>query len=442
MSAVRVDDRAYAAAQDFLLGTKTFWTTRMFPALRAEYETRSALQPAPANCPAGHSAANTALQSQSKPALQTAATDCAQAAPHDAVREVAVALCDAPLYQTFAWFERHLQRMKYSGRFGLVNWHARDRERIAAALADAPAVLDAAMEYPRYYTSVDIHQHPGGLWSDAIAGAVYERGARSTTPLAGQQHADLHERFTQQVARLFVREEDRSSDTPQTLLDMGCGFGKSTLPFARAFANARIEAIDLAAPCLRLAASTLRDARRAGQGAGQRDAQHRAQLASVRFAQVNAAHTRFAGGEFDLVTSTMLLHELPPPVVKEVLCESARLLKPGGWMAHLDFLPQAQPGADAFSTFIHYGHGRRNNEPFMEPLANMDLATLLAGLGFTDVAIEAFEEAPGALDAANRDWRFPWAVIRARKAGASAAASARSTDTHVHREVPTGHHAE
>lgn len=54
----------------------------------------------------------------------------------------------------------------------------------------------------------------------------------------------------------------------------------------------------------------------------------------------------------------------------------------------------------------------------MEPLANMDLAALLGELGFTDIALLPFEEAPGALDAANRHWRFPWAVIQARKARA------------------------
>lgn len=340
-------------------------------------------------------------------------------AEYEARAATPAALNDSTLYQTFAWLERHLQRMKYSGRYGLVNWQARDRAMLEASLVGAPAVLDPSLELPRYYVSVDIHQHPGGVWGDPLAGAVYERGARSTTPLAGQRHADLHERFTQQVAALFGRAGDAgdasakialgvSPDpgpappcTPQTLLDMGCGFGKSTLPFARAFGAARVEAIDLAAPCLRLAAKTQRDA----------------QLTNVRYAQANAAATQFGVAEFDLVTSTMLLHELPPPVVKDVLREAARVLKAGGWMAHLDFLPQVQPGADAFSHFIYYGHARRNNEPFMEPLANMDLAVLLAELGFIDVAIEPFEEAPGALNPANRNWRFPWTVIRARKAG-------------------------
>ena len=381
----------------------------MFPALRSEYEARAAAPAAPV-----------------APAVAAEMLDAGNGAIGGSqvqpVESVAAALNDSTLYQSFAWLERHLQRMKYSGRYGLVNWHARDRTVLEASLAGAPAVLDPSLEFPRYYVSVDIHQHPGGVWGDPLAGAVYERGARSTTPLAGQRHADLHERFTQQVAALFAHAAvggavDASAKTvkgafadpgtsqpgtPQAVLDIGCGFGKSTLPFARAFEAARIEAIDLAAPCLRLAVKTQRDA----------------QIPNVRYAQANAAATQYGAAEFDLVTSTMLLHELPPPVVKDVLREAARVLKPGGWMAHLDFLPQAQPGADAFSHFIHYGHARRNNEPFMAPLANMDLAALLAELGFTDVAIEPFEEAPGALDPANRHWRFPWTVIRARKAGA------------------------
>ena len=56
--------------------------------------------------------------------------------------------------------------------------------------------LTQGFELPDYYRSVDIHQHPGGLWGDEIAGLVYERGARTTTPLMGSAHKDLHHRFT------------------------------------------------------------------------------------------------------------------------------------------------------------------------------------------------------------------------------------------------------
>ncbi|HET7669995.1 MAG TPA: class I SAM-dependent methyltransferase [Burkholderiales bacterium] len=336
---MRVDGRAFAAGQAFLLSAKTYWTRVIYPAVREEYEK------APA------------------------------------------ALPQSVLYQYYCWLERHLQRYKYSGRYGLQAFHAQDRERLEQSLEPTRAELREGMEYPEYYTRVDIHQHPGGVWSDPIAGFVYERGARSTTPLAGKRHRDLHERLT---AMALER-----CPGPSRVLDMGCGFGKSTRPFYETLDKAEIDAIDLSAPCLRLAA---RDAEQAG-------------ARRVRFRQMDCARTDYPAESFDLVTSTMLLHEMPPAVVEKTLAESARLLKPGGRMVHLDFLP----APDEFSRLIHFGHARRNNEPFMEPLARMDLAALLERLGLRNVEIRPFEEADGALAPGYRYWRFPWALISAQR---------------------------
>ena len=354
MNLAAPDNRSFAAAQDFLLGAKTFWTTTLYPTVRAEYAARAG-----------------------------GAVD----ADADGV---ASRLSDATLYHYYAWLERHLQRMKYSGRYGLSNWVARDRAHHEATLESADARLDPALEMPRYYRSVDIHQHPGGLAGDTLAGMVYERGARTTTPLSGPRHADLHERLAQKIAALA---------TPQRIIDLGCGFGKSTRPLCATFSDARIEAIDLSAPCLKLAANMQRDAG----------------LANAVYRQADARSTGYADGHFDLVTSTMLLHELPPPAVEAAFAEVARVLEPGGAMVHLDFLPQVQPNDDVFAHFIHYGHAKRNNEPFMEPLARMDIAASLVALGFVDIVIEAFEEADGTLGPDYPLWRFPWAVIRARK---------------------------
>lgn len=334
-----VDGRAFAAGQAFLLSAKSYWTRTLYPAVREEYE------------------------------------------------KSAAALPQSVLYQYFCWLERHLQRYKYSGRYGLQPYHAQDRERLEASLRDARAEVQEGFQYPEYYTRIDIHQHPGGVWSDPIAGFVYERGARSTTPLAAQRHRDLHDRL---AAAALER-----CPAPARVLDMGCGFGKSTRPFYETLAGAEIDAIDLSVPCLRLAA---RDAERAG-------ASH------VRFRQVDCSETDYPAQSFDLVTSTMLLHEMPPAVVEKTLAESARLLKPGGRMVHLDFLP----AADEFSRLIHFGHARRNNEPFMEPLARMDLAALLERLGLRNVEIRPFEEADGVLASGYKYWRFPWALISAER---------------------------
>ena len=199
-----IDGRSFAAGQAFLLSVKAHWTRALYPAVREEHEAGKRLE-------------------------------------------------DSIHYRYFCWLERHLQRFKYSGRYGLQPFHAQDRARLEASLGGAPVELSEGMEFPEYYTAIDIHQHPGGVWSDPIAGFVYERGARSTTPLAGARHKDLHDRLT--AAALDGRP------APARILDLACGFGKSTRPFYEALPEAEVEAIDFSAPCLRLAA---RDAKRAG----------------------------------------------------------------------------------------------------------------------------------------------------------------------------------
>lgn len=351
-----VEGRSFAAAQAFILEAKLFWTNRLFPALRNEHERRAAA-------------------SAARPATP---------------RDVAALIGDTPLYRGYAWLERHLQRMKYSGRYGLHPYHAQSRATLVASLdpGSLPAgllELDPGAGPPDYDTAVDIHQHPGGIHTDPIAGFVYERGARTTTPLAGARHRDLHDRLV-----AFVAEH---GGAPRRMLDMGCGFGKSTAPFYRSFLGSSVVGIDVAPPCLMLAA---REAARV-------------QARNVEFKQRRAEATGFAAASFDLVTSTMLLHEMPPEAIAATFDEARRLLGPGGRMIHLDFhhLP------DPFLRFIHYGHGRRNNEPYMEPFAEMDVGTVLAAKGFKNVRVLPFEEAEGTLAPGHASWRFPWTIIAA-----------------------------
>ena len=181
----------------------------------------------------------------------------------------------------------------------------------------------------------------------------------------------------------------------KSILDIGCGFGKSTLPFVSRFPNADVEAIDISAPCLILAAQTARDS----------------ESRNVHYRQMDAQDTRYDDESFDLVTSTMFLHELPTEAINGVLDEAFRLLRPGGYMAHLDFyiIP------DAFQRFLHYGHGIRNNEPFMQDLAEMDLHAVLSSKGFEEIAFKPFRESEDIDMNANDVWRFPWTIISGKK---------------------------
>ena len=354
-----ITPRSLEAGQRFLLSAKKWWTSELYQHLRDQY-----------NAQAGRNADR-----------------------HD-VADVAKVLEDLTEYRYFAWLERHLQRMKYSGAYGLARYYDQTREAVLSKLDEVKQDADVLelqpdLPLPKYYTGVDIHQHPGGVWSDDVAGFVYEHGARTTTPMLGTAHADLHTRFTDLVAKRV---------TPTRILDLGCGFGKSTQPFYSAFPQAQVEAVDLSGPCLQLAAHT---ARAAG-------------AKNIRFRQRDAVDTGFAPESFDLVTSTMLLHETPPAPLDSLIEEAARVLEPGGRMIHLDFhhLP------DAFTRFMFYGHGRRNNEPYMQPVAEVDLQKMLKRHGFEDITIEPFSEAEG-LGAHRKDvWRLPWTVISATKSGA------------------------
>ena len=360
-----MNEADFLAAQAFLLAVKRHWTTQRYPALRA----------------------------------------MAQAAlPADAsAQQVAQYLEPTPAYQTFAWLERHLQKMKYSGAYGLAPYHDQRRDALLPAVEAAAAQASAAvpprltlqpnMPLPAYYQAVDIHQHPQGLATNPLAGLMYERGARSTTPMLGARHQDLHTRLTDVALGLCARP-------PARVIDLACGFGKSTLPFAHALPQVPITALDLSAPCLKTAAWQ----------AAEQGARH------VHWLQANACATGLPDGSAELVTSTMLLHELPTPELHQALAESARLCAPGGQVVHLDFWLIR----DGFDRFIYNGHSDRNNEPFMKPLFETDVTQAMAQAGLMDVQVLPFAEAEGVDPAAHPHWRFPWTVITGRRPASAA----------------------
>ena len=126
------------------------------------------------------------------------------------------------------------------------------------------------------------------------------------------------------------------------IADLGCGFGKSTWPLKQAHPQAETIGLDLSAPCLDLAAQKCD-----------------AMGLEVDFRQTDCAATGIESGSVDLVTATMLIHELPPEHLAATIREAARILAPGGSLRILDF----HPTGDAFRDLAMREHGERNNEP-------------------------------------------------------------------------------
>lgn len=338
---------------DFVLALRRRWADTLYPALSAEYEDAANGEP---------------------PADRKGAGDLAHT---------------LSLYPWFAWMERGSQKML---------WRA-----VEKAVADAPPIatpeapkgalrLDPNLAMPEWYTDWDIHVQPGGVWQSDMSAHTYELGAKLVM-LGGNDDYTFHRAFVETcLGPLDGREVTRC-------VDLGCGFGKSTWPLKRAFPDAEVIGVDLAAPCLRMAHE-----------------KSEALGLAVIYLQADCQATGLEDASADLVTSTMLLHEMPRPALEATIREAARLLKPGGILRMLDFQYTGDPFRDLAAT----EHGARNNEPFMPGAMSADTVAMCEAAGLAGARWTAFDErGAGRLDRLawpkRREWHFPWAVLEAEK---------------------------
>lgn len=342
------DDRA---AIDFVLTLRRRWADVLYPALHAQYDARTA---------------------KKAPKTRKAATPVVHGLPS---------------YRWFAWMERGSQKMLWRAVSDAV---ARNpRAPTTGRNGPARLELDPDLALPDWYTAWDIHVQPGGVWRNDAAADVYELGAKLVM-LGQNDDYTFHRAFVDTVV---------PKGRYRRIVDLGCGFGKSTWPFKKKFPEAEVIGVDLAAPCLALAAQKASD-----------------QGLEIRFKQADCADTGLEAGSADLVASTMLIHEMPRPHLQATIKEAARLLRPGGVMRFLDFTWTGEPFRDA----VVAEHGDRNNEPFMPGSMSADIDKLCRNAGLVDARWVAFDErGPGRLDdcawPARAEWHFPWAVLEARK---------------------------
>lgn len=340
------------ARLDFALTLRQRWADSLYPQLRAEYDF----------------ARSTEVSTE-------------------AVGSVVAVIHALPSYGSFAWLERGTQELLWRAVNDALGHEAPADD---GPMGDSTLTLDPHLALPSWYTDWDIHLQPGGIWSSDRAAYVYELGAKLVM---------LGENDDYQFHRLFVANAVPRRDY-RSIVDLGCGFGKSTHPLKQAYPQAEVTGIDLAASCLRLAS------RRANE-----------RSLRIHFRQANAVDTGLESETADLVTSTMLLHELPIDVLPKLFEEAARLLPPGGLLRFLDF----QYTGDEFRDLAMTEHGTRNNEPYLVPMMTADVCGMARAAGFRDVRWRAFDErGPGLLEGlkwpVRKEWHFPWAVLEAEKA--------------------------
>lgn len=322
------------------------------------------------------------------PALRAEYDAAVGASPPADAKQAAPVIHGLRFYPWFAWLERNAQKALWRATGDVVAAHPPCRR--LDANGPATLALDETLKLPDWYTDWDIHIQPGGVWLNDEAADVYELGAKLVM-LGVNDDYTFHRAFTETV----VPKRDY-----RRIVDFGCGFGKSTWPLKRAYPRAEVIGIDLSGPCLRLAQDKANE-----------------QGLAIAFKQADCAASGLGDGAADLVTATMVIHEMPRPAIAATIREAGRVLAPGGALRILDFRMTGDP----FRDVALREHGLRNNEPFMPGAMVADVEDMAREAGFKNPRWVGFDErGSGRRDGLNwpprSDWHFSWAVFEAERA--------------------------
>jgi ubiquinone/menaquinone biosynthesis C-methylase UbiE len=223
--------------------------------------------------------------------------------------------------------------------------------------------LKKNFEVPRYVSAIDVHLMSGNYdgeyeAEDLAAGALYDNGlAVFSFGLMGQNLDDIGQSIAGAVRVRYPNFK------PRKILDLGCTIGHNTGSWKDQYPQAEVHGVDVAAPCLRYA-----------------HARAQAQNREIHFHQMNAEALDFPDESFDVVFSSMFLHEIPKKGIAKVLAEAYRVLKPGGLMLHMELPPNDQ--LSPYDAFYLDWDSSYNNEPFYKPFRDLNPREICKRAGF------------------------------------------------------------
>jgi ubiquinone/menaquinone biosynthesis C-methylase UbiE len=290
---------------------------------------------------------------------------------------------ELPGLRPFLWLDSYIQHRLWeeAGRSADARLETASRLMEPAPGDLGTLELDSELALPEYYTRYDVHHQPGGLWQEDRGAVVYALGAR-VVHVGRNDTLQLHDAFA----------DDIPYEHPRRVLDMGCGFGKTTFSLKKRYQDAEVVGVDLSAPCLRLA-------RRMATEYG----------LEVTWRQAPAEHTGEADGSVQIVAMSMLLHEQPPDDVDATLREAHRVLESGGVLVAFEPWRTGDPFRDALGEY----HSELTGEPYIRQFRSGDPREALRRAGFAQPSVSEWAM-PGAAKASElgmHQWASAWGLL-------------------------------
>lgn len=240
----------------------------------------------------------------------------------------------APIFSNFLIDREALLQLRQS-----IDW--------PAAIA---ALTNPQVTYPDYYQSGNFHGIEGGYLT-VDAAVTYDPITQYVLP--------PNEIWVRETVVKAIQGE------PRRILDLGCGTGSTTLLLKQAFPQAEVIGLDLSPQMLVMA-------NRKAQQAG----------VEITFCHGNATSTGYPSQSCDVVTASLLFHETPPTVARQILREGFRLLTPNGQAIILDGNQRTLRWADWLSNVFE--------EPYIQEYARDSVDAWMGAAGFETVTTEDY----------------------------------------------------
>ncbi len=231
------------------------------------------------------------------------------------------------------------------------------------------SIQNLGINYPSYYTT-SFHAYAEGNLSWQAAWEVESAALAVHAKIWSQGDVSGDSMLRQSYHQVL---QQQLPNAPNNILDLGCGVGMSTLALQKVYPQAQITGIDLSPYFLSVA--------------------HYREKTSLNQPKIKWIHgaaesTGLPEQSFDLVSASLMFHELPAAAAQKIITEARRLLRPGGCLAIMDMNPQSQ----VFSKMPPYILTLlKSTEPYLDQYFALDLeqAFIAAGLAKPSVSVNS-----------------------------------------------------